>query len=80
MLINYFIMKDIFLKTYRCPTCPFCYLKTTKEYCIEVKKTRRIEHVLNSSQIIRRLTFLTLSLITHLIQKFVQNIISFVVA
>jgi len=32
------------------------------------------------SQIIRHLTFLTLSLTTRLIQKFVQNIISFVVA
>jgi len=37
-------------------------------------------HVPNPSQIIRRLTFLTTSLTTCLIQKFVQNIISFVVA
>jgi hypothetical protein len=37
-------------------------------------------YTLNSSQIIRRLTFLTLSLTTRLIQKFMQNITSFVMA
>jgi hypothetical protein len=36
--------------------------------------------VLPPSQIIRRLTFLTSSLTTRLIQKFVQNINSFIVA
>jgi hypothetical protein len=36
--------------------------------------------LLNPSQIIRHLTFFTPSLTTRLIQKFVQNITSFVVA
>jgi len=36
--------------------------------------------VLNPSQIIRRLTFLIPSLTTRLIQKFMQNITSFIVA
>jgi hypothetical protein len=36
--------------------------------------------MLNLSQIVRRLTFLTPSLTTRLIQKFVQNITSFVMA
>jgi hypothetical protein len=36
--------------------------------------------VLNLSQAIKRLTFLTPSLITYLIQKIMQSIISFVMA
>ena len=39
-----------------------------------------VKYVLNPSQIIRRLTFLTPSLTTRLIQNFVQNITSFVMA